>query len=435
MKKDIEILEKNLMYNIEKIKNKKKIVEEINKELNQFNVPHGTFQAIARGSKPLNSLDSLFLCLVATAVHNQTKDNSIAPNEFFTERHIENAKKYQGNINSKITLPYVLNEVVQIDLDNYITKIKMSSLVEMFHSHLIVYDYETQRSAKYVKSKDGVIPIPDVNKKSVQDISEHMINETYLADMITLNIYSKEVEPLSFNEKGRSLVINDGAVISILDGFHRLQAGVRAVALNPDLELEMILSIRSYDTETAKKYFGQINTVNVIKQERLKELKSERYSDVVVRDLQKKSDLKGKIASASRISDIAGQLTTFDVLSYAVDVVYKPGTTLEAKEVSQYLIDFFNYLVGYYVDEFLINPNLYRKNYINHPLIFAGYVQLSKTMQEKNVELKSLKEVIQNINFKDNKLIELLEDRKGINNKRNRNRLIDYFRTEGVNFV
>ena len=135
-------------------------------------------------------------------------------------------------------------------------------------------------------------------------------------------------------------------------GFIVFKSAVRAISVNPNLELELILSIRSYDTDTAKKYFGQINTVNVVKPERIRELKSEKHSDIVVRDLQLKSDLKGKIASSSRISEIAGQLTTFDILSYAIDETFAPTTKLEAKEVSEYLVDFFNYLVGSFVEEF-----------------------------------------------------------------------------------
>ena len=52
-------------------------------------------------------------------------------------------------------------------------------------------------------------------------------------------------------------------------------------------------------------------------------------------------------------------------------------------EVSNYLVDFFNYLVGSFVDEFLENPNGHRDKLINHPLMFAGYVQIAKTLKNK----------------------------------------------------
>lgn len=428
MKKDRRILEDNLLQVIEQIKHKRKTVENINKSLVEFGVAAGTFNEITLKKISLDTLDLKLLCLLAVALHNETADNTISPHEYFTENEIKKAKEYEDDKEERITLPIELKEVTMIDLENYITKIKISFLVKMFHSQLITYDYETQRSAKYRRTKDGVVPVPDVNKKSVEDIASHMLNETYLADMITLNVYSEEVEPLDYDLKTRTLIINEGATISILDGFHRLQAAVRAILVNPNLELELILSIRSYDTDTAKKYFGQINTVNVVKPERIRELKSEKHSDIVVRDLQLKSDLKGKIASSSRISEIAGQLTTFDILSYAIDETFAPTTKLEAKEVSEYLVDFFNYLVGSFVEEFLDDPNNFRHTYINHPLMFAGYVQIAKKFKEENRSLKEIKNYVESINFKDSKLIEILEDRKGINNKRNRNKLLDYFK-------
>ncbi|MCM3257036.1 hypothetical protein M3664_04475 [Paenibacillus lautus] len=428
MKKDRDILESNLKEVIDKIKHKKKIIENINKELVSYGVTSGTFNEISRGDTSLNSLDLGLLCLVSLSVHNETKDLSISPYDFFTEKEISSSKKYVVSENQNIKLPIELNDVVMIDLENYVTKIKLSYLVQMFHSQLITYDYETQRSAKYKRTKDGVVPVPDVNKKSVEDISQHMIDETYLADMITLNVYSAEIEPLYYDSKNKTLTLNEGATISILDGFHRLQAGVRAISVNPNLDLEMILSIRSYDSDTAKKYFGQINTINVVKPERIRELKSEKHSDIVVRDLQMKSDLKGKIASASRISEIAGQLTTFDILSYAIDEVFGPTTKLEAMEVSNYLVDFFNYLVGSFVDEFLENPNGHRDKLINHPLMFAGYVQIAKNFKEQNKPLGELKAFVQDIDFTDGKLVEIIEDKRGINNRRIRNKIIEYFK-------
>jgi hypothetical protein len=325
-------------------------------------------------------------------------------------------------------LPIALENVEMVNIDNYITKIKMSDLVQWFHSQLIIYDFDTQRSAKFKTGKNGVVPVPDVNLNSVKDIAENMLNGTYLEDMITLNIYSDETEAVDYNSKSRLLTINEQAAISILDGFHRLQGGVRACAINSELEQMMILSIRSYDTDTAKKYFGQINTINVVKKERLKELKSQKFSDLVVKDLQQKTDLKGKIASASRVSELAGQLTTFDILSYAIDNVYKPNSRLDAMEISEVLVKFFNYLAGSYVDEFITNPNKYRDENINHSLMFVGYVVIAKHFEDNQIPYKEIKSFIESkIDFQDKRLIELLNNKRGINNTKVRNDVIKYF--------
>lgn len=430
MKKDRDQLELLIADAITEIKVDRKKVLKVNNLLSESGVSLGTFDAISKGDKLISTLESSLLCVLSEALYGTTGIIELNPEQWFTTKEISYAKKQLMNNTetNRILLPIALENVRMVGIDNYITAIKMSDLVQWFHSQLIIYDFDTQRSAKFKSGKDGVVPVPDINLKSVEDIADNMLNGTYLEDMITLNIYSDEIEAVEYNPKTRLLTINEQAVISILDGFHRLQGGVRACATNPELEQMMILSIRSYDTDTAKKYFGQINTINVVKKERLKELKSQKLSDLVVRDLQQKTDLKGKIASATKISELAGQLTTFDILSYAIENVYNPTNRLEVIEISETLSRFFNYLAGSFVDEFLTNPNKYRDDNINHSLMFIGYVVIAKYFEDNNVPIKEIKKFIEkHIDFKDKKLIAILNNKRGINSAKVRNEMIKYF--------
>lgn len=429
MRKDRQDLEFYLHEMIKEIKLSRKKVLDVNKRLSNKGVPIGVFDEISKGIKPLSSVEMPLLCILTVVLFEVTNDAQINPVEWFTEKEIRVSRESiaERPSSSRVELPVTMENVISIQPDSYITKVKMSFLVSLFHSQLIVYDYETQRSAKYKRGKEGVVPVPDLNMKSVKDIAKSMLSETYLEDMITLNVYSEDLEALDYNPDSQTLKILNGATISILDGFHRLQGGVRALAINSELDLEMILSVRSYDTETAKKYFGQINTVNTVKKERLKELKQEKFSDLVVRDIQKKSDLRGKIASASKISEIAGQLTTFDIMSFGVDSVYNPKSKLEAKEVADNLITFFDYLAGSFVDEFLSKPEAYRNTNRNHPLIFLGYIVIAKHFTDIRRPLAELKSFIESMDFRDEKLDELLHDRRGINNTKIRKSVIKYF--------
>lgn len=426
LKIDRQLLETRLVEIIDNIKHKRKILSAINIDLQENNIPVGTFNEIARKDKSLSSLDIATLILVTDAVFKQTRLNEISPFDFFTDKELDNAKKVTFQNKNTITLPLELSDVTMVNGENYITSVKATFLVEMYHAMLIEYNYETQRSAKYRRTRSGVIPTPDVNRKSVADIAHHMLNGTYLEDMVTLNVYSDEVEALEYNPKNRILTINEGAVISILDGFHRLQGAVHATEIIPDMNQMLLLSIRNYDEDTARKYFGQINTINPVKKERLNELKSEKESDSVVRDLMRKSDLKGKIASGAKVSEMANQLTTFDVLSHAVDYVFSPTTKLEAKEIANYLIEFFNYLLGSYVEEFIMNPNNYRST-MTHPLMFAGYVSIAKEFRDSSRKLNEVKNYVDQINFEASELQEIFENGKGINNKKTRNKILDYF--------
>ncbi|WP_172249996.1 DNA sulfur modification protein DndB [Saccharibacillus deserti] len=419
-------LEMHLNEPIKKIKRSRTKIHKVDNQFMDWGMDIGTFTDFVR---KISELAGWELCLLTQAMYNVTNDSNIDPKEFFTEQEINSAirsAKVKEDDNDEIKLPIVLSEVIKINYESFITKISMHYLAQMFESKLITYDYETQRSAKFRKTTDGVIAVPDVKISSVKNIAENMVNETYLEDMITLNVYSKEVEPIEYNEKSQELTINEGATISILDGFHRLQGGIRAYKQNPELNQQMILSIRSYDLDTAKRFFGQINTINPVKKERRKELLAERISDVTVANLQKKSSLgQGRIASASDISKAANQLTTFDLMSWGIDRIFKPTTRLEAIDLSEYLQTYFDYLVGSYKEEFLDNPNGYRDSYTN-PLSFIIYLAIAKYFQSNDKKLSELKEYIENtFDFNDKELSSVINDARGINTKKVRNNVLD----------
>lgn len=438
LKKERIELENVLEFVLFKHANNRKNVNKIN-EILEDPIVIDVFEQLLVGSRTLSSLSIPMLCVITCAVYEVTEAADINPTEFFMKSEISQYKSmdFQNAKESTddLKLPIIFNDVVMLDGENYVTVVDTNFLVKMLHNNLIHYDYSSQRSAIYIKGKDGdAIPVQELNMQSVTDISNHMLNGTYLPDTLSLNVYSDEIEPIVYNAKKKQLEIAEGAYITILDGFHRLRGGERAVYLNPDLPQKLFLTIRSYDEETSKRYFGQINTVNVVAPERLRELKSERTSDLVVRDLQRNSELKEKIASAPSIYEVAGQLTTFDLLSYAIDKVYSPKTRLEAKDASSQLTDFFDYLIGSYYKEFVSNVNEYRKS-ISHPLMFVGYIVISKLMLDKNIKPNKVQEIIRKIDFNDEELKSILNNTRGINNNRNRNKMIDYFKSWGEKLV
>nr|WP_268893083.1 DNA sulfur modification protein DndB [Paenibacillus lutrae] len=352
-------------------------------------------------------MDAAILCLVAQAVFQIDSSDAIRIENYFTPGEIALASQTaQSNVSPSL-VPITLTNVLQLDHENYVTVIKMAEIVGWYRKNLIIYDFETQRSPKYIKGRDGVIQVPDLSIESVKAIAEHMLNETYMPDMITINVYSEELEPVNYHAKTRVLTINDKATISVLDGFHRLQGAVRALSINPELRQDIILSIRIFDTDTAKKYFGQINTINGVKRERLEELKQEKVSYVSVKHLQMHSDLKGKIASGSRVNEASGHLTTADILATAIDLEFEPKTTFEAKEIGTYLADFFNHLLGVFMVDFETGASSLR-----HPRMFAGYIVLAKYMKKNQIPLKKMNEIIEGIKT-DLTLSELLSNNRG----------------------
>jgi hypothetical protein len=411
MIRDRAELENNLREVIEQVKYKRRNIELVNKYLSQFDIPAGTFNEIAKTDSPINKLDVTILCLLTLAVFEVSQDADIRPEDFFTPREIEEAKKYKQENNSDIDLPITLYDVLQLDYENYLTTIKMSDLMKFYHSGLIVYDFETQRSPSYKKGRgEGIVPVPDINLTAVREITEHMLNGTYLPDVMTLNVFGED-EPISYNPKTKTFIINKESVISILDGFHRLQAGIRATSENPELPLVMGLAIKTFDTDTARKFFGQINSATPVRKERIAELKQEKLSYISVKQLQINSDLRGKISTGSTTNDF--QYTTVDILANTIDDVFEPRNTFEAREIGNYLSEFFNYLLGMFPEEFN-NKN----SYLRHYRMFIGYITFAKQFKDNNIPLDKIKYLIDNLNIDENKeLIEVITESRGTSSR------------------
>lgn len=403
MKKDRKELEEVLFSLITELKAKRKITAEINRQLAALGVLEGTFQLIAKGDLRLSDIDLALLCLLTMAIYEATRHSTADPAYYFTNREMEEARKYTGHpvIHKTMKLPIVLPDVIKLDTDeSYVTKISIQRLAEIYHSGLIDYDFETQRSPNYRKKQGQLLEVADVNLTSVKEICDHILNGTYLPDTITLNAYSDFEDAILYDDATRQLSIH--TVTTILDGFHRLQGIVRALSIQPGIDMDIQLAIKSYAKEKAKNYFGQINTINRVDQARLKELKLARYADSIVHALRTRtdSDFRGRMTSGMTVSKVAGHLTTSMILSNAIDMNFEIKSKMEEKMLAQYLIDFFNHLLGLFPEQFLLNPDQYRAHsYINHAVMFYGYVTLARRFKEENMDLMKIKPVIEAINF------------------------------------
>ncbi|OPH61802.1 hypothetical protein BC351_00750 [Paenibacillus ferrarius] len=396
-------LENELIEVLNKIKHNRKDISKIDEKLFVNNrVALGTISDLTKGGlQELNKIDETLLCIVANAVCDVSGEIRISPINYYTPEEIDYAlnNEYFNGETSEI-LPITLENVLMAKTDEYITVIKITDLVHWKNEGLIIYDYESQRSAKYVRKQNGVIPTPDLNKQHVKEISEHQLNGTYIVDTITLNIYSDEITALNYNNKTKTLKINKGARISITDGFHRLEASVLTVKNDPETEEVFQVAIKSFDTDKAQKTFGQYNTYHPVSKERVQSLKKEKFGDYVVEKLKYKSDLKGKVSTEKRLSTLANHLTTTSILSEAIDHQFKMESQKDVIEVSEYLEKFFNYLIGSFKDEFVLNQNKYREtSFINNQYVFAGYVVLARRFRDENIPIIKLEEVIKNINF------------------------------------
>ncbi|MBW7474066.1 hypothetical protein K0T92_04875 [Paenibacillus oenotherae] len=418
---DREILESSIHNIFTKHKNRRKFIHAVNEVLDDCGID-SPFTAIVSNPKELSSLDPGMLCLLTVRLKEQIEDWELNPADYYTDREIAESLQHSGlRTSESITLPYTIPHVVKLTMEDYVTGISGSELIRLYKSNLIEYDFETQRSPVYKETRSGIVEMPDVNHKSVKEIAQYMVRNDYLPDTITLNIYSEDVIPFHYDDQTKAFTIHEGARITILDGFHRLKGLMRAYSVNKNMDVKFNLSIKSYDNHTARRYFGRINKVNVVKAGRIKELLGERAADQVVREVQRNSELKGRISSTQSVNANPGHITTSEILADSIDLFFGNLNFIETKKTSQYLCEFFNYLLGYF-------PLTNKQDKRADPLLFCGYVWLAKYMQDAGIPVEHVDQQVHKINFDSKELREIIESKKyGVKTKKTILTLAQYF--------
>ena len=119
------------------------------------------------------------------------------------------------------------------------------------------YNTETQRTMYHIKLKNGDDHYKiRVDKKAVQQITDELINHTYISDDITLNIPEGQ-EDFVYDSHSKRLIINSIKTLDIIDGYQRCISMNRASILDEDFNYPMELRITHFNTEKLQRFIYQ----------------------------------------------------------------------------------------------------------------------------------------------------------------------------------
>jgi hypothetical protein len=424
MKKERKELEQNLIevINSSKIKTQRKIINDIKKHLATYDIISAQgWLNDPEGKIP--ELDIRELLLFCEQIFAKTGDLSINPEEYFTDVEFKEARQFSGALEYKeneMSFPITFTNATVVGSNAYMVTMSIQTINKLMDNNLIYYNFETQREAKFVKRKDKIIIEPTLNKNSVKEISEHLLNSTLVPTVLVLNCETRSSEDpsgeeLIYDSKNMELTVTKGTRISITDGFHRITGARNALQINPDLEFNFAILLTNYNTKKAQQYMAQISKANAVSKTRIQELEANRFSDNVVQQLKEESELKGRISQTNRIHALNRELTSYNVISDSIDEQFKMETKLEAMDIGDYLVEFFDFLIGSYADEFLNNIEETRKtSLINDNNMFIGYIVLARRMYENGVKAKQVRNIIKDIDFSREAWIKLgVFDEKG----------------------
>jgi hypothetical protein len=408
MLKDRTELEKQLVEPLKRINRTKKDINDVKKYLNtNHHILPGFIQGIL--DDPEGGLreieDSRLLCLITEQAFQKTSDLNIEPTLFFTESEIKKSRQYSAKLEQEdeIEFPLVLHNVTMFDTDTYHLPLPIDLLAKLSRSRKLNYNFDIQREsvtrrhrgeiireAKLIMS--NVVEIKDNIKQRKQEITDLVINAAVRT--------SDEGDELIYDPIQRTVTITKGTRLDIVDGYHRSKASELAVSEHPDVKFTWGLWLTNFTDDRAANYQGQLAKSTPIAKERQEYLSSSRNSDLVIKELRVSSELRNKISDTNRVHTIANEVVSYRVLKDALEEQFPLKTKKDVYDVSDYLKEFFDFLLGYFEEDFINNPEESRKvSLLNTNNMFYGYICLARRMYENGINARKVGSILKDIDF------------------------------------
>lgn len=412
-------------------------IDEMKIHLRNHGISGGDVESALSNPDTLKDIDLRELILLAQQFHAKSGLVALDPREWFTRHEIVEAQQFDKRLITDSTkYPEIVFENVNvIGHGVYSTSISPKMIHELLGDQILYYNHDIQRQASFTKRNNEVIATPTVYRKNVKEIKELLLEGRLVNTTIAFNAAigsSEEGEELVFDASKNTLTVTKGTRLDILDGYHRCLASAEAYGENPNLkDFKFILQISNFTTRQAQQYQAQLAKATPIPKARQQSLEASRLADTVMRILQSDSELSGRVSMGSKVNTSAGEVVSYTVLADAIEQEFKMEFTVDAREVAEWLSEFFEYLIGMNREAFVYNSSS-ENTLLNYNKMFVGYIVLASRMRKEGIKIKELQKIINNIDFsRDNpewKQIGLLDNEGRINSGVNERRIADYFK-------
>lgn len=354
----------------------------------------------------LNEMDNRELILLTKQLMVVAIPNNLNIFRYFTEDELKDSQNYDATVFMRhFELPCDIDNAIPFsNTKSYIAMIDIQTIKKLFESQILFYDYEIQRELTLVKTINGEYrKKPTIYQKNVDEICEYLLKGKLKPTTLIWNVQDGE---LYYDPKTLKLTIMKGTKLAIMDGYHRVNGILKALTINPDLKFQFPVQFTQLSVAEACDFQNQIAKATPISKNRRIQLAQEKYSDTVVNRLNLVSDLKDKISLSKSVSNLDEMLISYGKLSELIDKHFDIRSTRDATKVGDFLIDFFNELIGIYVDDFVINmPKSRDYTLVNNARMFPGYILLASKMYNEQLDVSELEGILKQIDFsRDNNL-------------------------------
>lgn len=360
--------------------------------------------------------------------HLELSEIELIESEEFTLKEMDEANSLYINDFFGDTDSIILENVIEVKpFDEYLAVISYKELVQMYKNNIVTYNFETQREATYENTKFGVLIKPTIYEENVSNIEKLMLSNDFEANLIILNalkIKNDTIERYRYNEKTKQLQIFRS---DIVDGFHRQLACIRSISKNPNLEGYLYLKFTNRTTKEAMKMVVQESQGTKISDERIIELSNNIYNEIVDRlNNDNKSELKNKFGSLEEVKNNLSMIVEMDFIN-SLQETFKNLEPRDKSFVSKFLIDFYNYIVGKYNNDFKDFKNSKLTSVICESNIYAFLNYIAAELYEDDYWEDTLEEVLNKVSFERSSFWnDLGVNSRIINNTKMRKKMYDY---------
>lgn len=395
MKIERDTLEKNIDKVLTEIykKNNNALSDEFcHNMLNKHNVEIGSSMDIIGKNVDLRELSAKYLLWITKELgvvvsrHSELsrfeKDLNLA--KYFTDDEIARDSNSKLELENGSKFPIVFKDVSQVGVDQWVGVSSYKFIQSLRNKQIINYNQNTQRelTPKYVGGQLKFIIT--IIKKALKEITDKMLNGSFIPNAITFNINAEAPAEFEYDEEERTLTIYN-ATIDIIDGFHRYIAMTNAMDIDPELNKNTIVNIMYFDEDKAKSFIVQEDKKNKIKKSKITSLDVNNNSSNIVNYLNEnsKSDIRTCIGTAN------GSLIDFGLMSDLVNYNFTIKSVNDVVKVKKYLLNAFNALIE---DDSTLNSYEYK----HHKLVWVFYIRLMALHFENN-DINTLRSDVQKI--------------------------------------
>lgn len=364
----------------------------------KHSIDEGTLMYVLNDFKRLEECDLIFLGLLSEQISHKIAKSYDVLNieEWFNEAEIKSMRKYlyiDESSQDEITLPYVFEDVTDLEDGVYCVPIKNSVIARMYKHNLLKYNFDIQREAQMTIRGGETIRTMKVNKKNIKEMTNLILNKKLKKTALAFNCAPDTTKDDSgfeiiYDEDSRTLTVTEGTEIDILDGTHRTLSFYSAYKKDPNITGKTVVHFSNYTTAQARDYQVQLSKQTPIPKARITQLEEDSLSIEVVNRLNSEGILKNGIGVNGNAPSNTYYVLFNDIVK-GFEVLWNTEKRSEVRKIVKEFNDYLIYLIEYYdemedkKDSLLLDKKL-----------FIGHLALAKKMYESEIPYESLEDIL-----------------------------------------